>query len=182
MLGRGHAEGFVLGGDAGEEFAVIGATGENGRRTGFELEVRAEFGVESETGFAVFFVGAVAGETVFAEDGEDVALEGVGGSHRFGSPGCGGEQTAQEAKRPKAAGGGRLHGWFARWEEAVGSMPCGFFIVSCGERGRNPDFVVRGGFGLDSIRRGSRSTRSFPAVLPAAGFSVKVEAVRLSAL
>ena len=86
-LRRGHDLVGVGGEDAREEGAFFGVTGDDGDGA-VVVGFGGGFVVEAETGFAFGFIGAVAEEAVFGEDGTDLATEvdGVGCER-----GCGGE-------------------------------------------------------------------------------------------
>ncbi len=100
-IGGGHAEGFVLGGDAADDFGMVGVAGDEGVLGVAEFDGIAGFGVEAEFGFTIGGVGAVAGEAFVGEDGADVAVE---------LDGLGGEREREEEKNAYAAPGKRKGG------------------------------------------------------------------------
>lgn len=84
LVGWGELFGFVwgrhdvvgvMGGDAAEEFAVIGVAGDDGGVAGFGFPEGGFLDVEAEVAFAFIGIGAVAGEAVFGEKGADFAGE-----------------------------------------------------------------------------------------------------------
>src|SRR5262249_37333680 len=101
--GGGHALVPVVGGDAGEQFAL-------GRLAGDEDAFRTLGGVEPQAGLALGPVGAVAVEAGVGEDRPDVAVEGERG--RPGGGGArllGGGQGAREQENGQAGGGASGH-------------------------------------------------------------------------
>ena len=85
-LRRGHDLVGVGGEDALEEGAFFGVTGDDGDGA-VVVGFGGGFFVEAEAGFAFGFIGAVAEEAVFGEDGTDLAAEVDG----VGESGCGAE-------------------------------------------------------------------------------------------
>jgi hypothetical protein len=99
LLGRRHHVLFVGGEDAGDEFAVGGITLDDRGDAGLAALEGAVARVEAETGLAVRGIGAVAVETVFGEDGLDLAGEIHGGPGGGGGRGGDGEQRDRKGEQ-----------------------------------------------------------------------------------
>src|SRR5580704_13158105 len=74
-LRRRHDRFGIVRRDAGEQFALRGFAGNEGKTAAAESSKRAVLGVKPELGLALLVVGSVAGETMFRQDGPNLPVE-----------------------------------------------------------------------------------------------------------
>lgn len=104
-LWRRHHLLRIVAEDAGDEFAVVGLTGDNGDESGFTGGEGGVAQVEAEAALARLGIGAVAAVTVFREDRLDVAGEiywRLGGTDRS-------DEQAREGGEKGGETQGRAH-------------------------------------------------------------------------
>ena len=123
-IGRRHEQVGIVAGDAMQQGAVFGLTGDDGGVAAVEFLCGGGFVVEPEPGLSIVLIGPVALEALVGQDAADLALKAdVGGRQRTGE-----QQAGQKGVRSDHGQAGRAKGEVEeniRRTAAAVWQPCG---------------------------------------------------------